>query len=261
MGEILQRFTYPRNAFGASTDLSAQKALDVLDRVENNNLLRDPSNPQRFKDEPFNDMRHLHAIVGGPPPEPFITPIGTTFRTMAAASPAGAWRWLLTRSLWLYYVPNGTEAHANASARDLGIQFNFFDLVTRLVVQFSALQAPYNVLYFDELLAVLDSDENWSLPTEQLYELVLSKREELQIDEPGQHAALLGATNLEGIYDTGRDNMNTIFKKALLQTGLFSLMTVNVKIVGIYLDAGAYTDPVLGERLRFVLDNPREFVE
>ena len=55
--------------------------------------------------------------------------------------------------------------------------------------------------------------------------------------------------------------MNTVFKKALPQTGLFSLATVQGKIVGLYLDPGAYTEPVLGRRLRFVLDNPREFIE
>lgn len=260
MGELLRRFTYPRNAFSRTTDASATKALEVLHRVETNTLLRDPSDGS-FKDEPFNDMRHLHAIVGGPPAEPFITPIGERFQEMAATSPAAAWRWLLTRSLWLYSVPNGTEAHVNAPARELDIRFNFFDIITRLIVQISSIRAPFHVLYFDELLAVLDTDEHWSLPSEQLYLQVLLKRQELGIAAPGEHAALLGSTNLEGIYGTGRDNMNTIFKKAFPQTGLFSLKMVGNKVVGIYLDAGAYTDPVLGERLRFVLDNPRVYIE
>ncbi|MGV0788676.1 hypothetical protein ABQF33_17345 [Mycolicibacterium sp. XJ2] len=262
MGALLQKFTYPRNAFGSSAEDSARKALDVLNRVENKTFLSDPSDPSKLKDEHFIDMRHLFAIAGGNYDDAFITPIGTRFREMATNSPTGAWRWLLTRSLWLYTVPNGSHSHVNQPAKELGIRFNFFDLVTRLTVHLRALAAPANVLYFDELLAVLDHDENWSLSSEELHDRVLTARAELGVSSPAEHTSLLGAANLEGKYGTGRDNMNTIFKKAFPQTGLFSLMTVqHNKIVGLYLDPGAYTEPVLGRRLRFVLDNPREFIE
>ena len=99
---------------------------------------------------------------------------------MAANAPGAAWRWVLTRSLWLYSVPNGSKGHVNQPAKDLNIRFNFLDLVARLTVHLSAMPAPENVLYFDEFLAVMDSDENWSLSTEKLYEKVLLKRVELK---------------------------------------------------------------------------------
>jgi hypothetical protein len=259
MGLLLEKFTYPRNAFGSSVEESAQKVLGVLIRVENKTFHTDPSNPSQFKDEQLIDMRNLLAIAGGSYEDAFVTTIGTRFREMAASSPRAAWRWVLTRSLWLYSVPNGSRGHVNQPAKDLGVRFNFFDLVTRLSLHLRAMPAPGNVLYFDELLPVLDHDESWSLSSEELLDRLLSKRAELGISNPAEHASLLG--DLEGTYNTGRDNMNTIFKKAFPQTGLFSLMTVHGKIVGIYLDPGAYTEPVLGRRLRFVLDNPREFIE
>lgn len=261
MGELLRTFTYPRNAFGRSTEESATKALDVLNRVETKSLLRNPSDPTRYKDEPFNDMRNLHAIVAGPPADPFITAVGLRFRDLAARSPSAAWRWLLTRSLWLYHVPNGTEVHVNKPARELGIDFNFFDMITRLTVHLSALPAPQNVLYFDELLAVLDDDQAWSLSSEELHDRVLSKRADLAISDAADHAALLGEANLEGTYSVGRDNLNTVFAKAFTQTGLFSFKKVDRSPVGLHLDTSTYADPVLGGRLRFVLDTPRPFVE
>jgi hypothetical protein len=261
MGELLRTFTYPRNAFGRSIEESAAKALAMLTRVETRSLLRNPSDPTRFKDEPFNDMRNLHAIVSGPPADPVITDVGTRFREMARTSPTAAWRWLVTRSLWLYYVPNGTDSHVNAPARASGIRFNFFDMVVRLAVHLSALPKPQNVLYFDEFLAVLDDDQNWALTSEDLHDRVLSKRAELAIGDDGRHAALLGESNLEGNYNVGRDNLNTIFAKAFTQTGLFAFGMADRTVLGMHLDTGTYADPVLGRRLRFVLDNPRPFVE
>ena len=261
MGELIKTFTYPRNAFGRSTEGSALKALEVLSRTEAKSLLRNPSDPTRYKDEPFNDMRNLHAIVAGQPADPHITNIGWKFRDLAETSPPAAWRWLLTRSLWLYHIPNGTEAHVNNVARKLEISFNFFDMVTRLAVRLSALPAPRNVLYFDELLAVLDDDASWLLSNEELHDRLLAKRRELAIKDEEDHAPLLGSSNLEGKYSVGRDNLNTVFSKGFLQTGLFSFAKVGASNVGLRLDASVYTDPVIGRRLRFILDHPRPFIE
>ena len=257
MGTLLRSFTYPRNAFASSAESSAQKVLDVLARAETGNLLESSSEPGKIKDEAFNDMRLFLAVVGGPVGEPFVTEVGNRFRRLADQSPVSGWRWLLTRSMWLYSVPNGSEAAYNKPAKELGIRFNYFDMILRLVVHFSALPRPANTLYFDELFAVLDDDANWSLSSEKLHDKVLDAREALGLEHSEEHGSLLD--QLEPQYGVGRDYMNTIFKKAFLQTGLFDLVGASNKIRGMRLDPGAYDNPVLGERLRFVLDNPKHY--
>jgi hypothetical protein len=259
MGALLRSFTYPRNAFAATTSDSASKALEVLARAEAKKLLSSPSEPGKIKDEAFNDMRLFLAIVGGPVGEPFVTSIGDRFRQLAKESPAGAWRWLLTRSMWLYSIPNGSNVACNVAAERLGVTFNFFDMIVRLLVHFSALQRPENILYFDELLLVLNDDTTWSLSSEELHDAVLESRETLGLTEPQEHASLLD--ELEPRYQIGRDYMNTVFKKAFGQTGLFQLVGASGRIRGMCLDPGAYENPVLAQRLRFVLDHPRTFSE
>ena len=261
MGALIQKFTYPRNAVGVSIEESADKALAVLERVETRSFTPDPSNLAQFKDEHFIDMRHLLAIARGGYLDAEVTAIGEKFRRIAATSKKEAWRWLLTRSLWLYSVPNGSQGHFNGPARDLGIRFNFFDLITRLCVRLSALPAPANTVYFDELLAVLNDDANWSLSGDAFYDQYMSKRAELGISDPAGHSILLGDSNLEDKYGVKRDNMNRIFTQVYLQTGFFARRDCSVGFVGIHLDPGVYAEPVLAPRLRFVLDNLREFVE
>jgi hypothetical protein len=264
MGNLIQKFTYPRNAVGDSIEASADKALALLVRVETRSFTSGSSNLAQIKDEHFFDMKHLLAIARGSYGDAEVTAIGEKFRMIAARSKTEAWRWLLTRSLWLYSVPNGSQAHVNGPARELGIRFNFFDLTTRLCVRLSALPAPANTLYFDELLAVLNDDASWSLTGEAFYDQYMSKRSELGIADPADHSILLetqGKPNLEGKYGVRRDNMNRIFAKFYLQTGFFSRRECAAGFVGIYLDPEVYAESVLARRLRFVLDNPREHVE
>lgn len=253
MGKLLSSFTYPRNAFGASADDSADKVLDLLHRVETDTLRRSPSDPTKYKDEPFNDMRALLAVVTGPPSEPDITHIGYRFRNFAERSPTAAWRWLLTRSLWLYSVPNGTNVSVNKAAGEIGVRFNFFDMITRLAVHLSALPSPQNILFFDELLPVLEFDRNWALSSEELHDAVMAERQRRGLRNISDHDQLLEV--LEARYDIGRDNMNKVFAGAFGQTGLFTM--IGNPMVGLHLDPGAYERPVLGKRLRFVLDHPR----
>lgn len=255
MGRLLSSFTYPRNAFGANPDESAVKVLDSLHRVETDSLRRSHSDPTKFKDEPFNDMRGFLAVVTGQPAEAAITHIGYRFRNFAERSPAAAWRWLLTRSMWLYSVPNGTNAQVNKVAAEIGVSFNFFDMVTRLAVHLSALPSPQNILFFDELLPVLAVDVNWSLNSEQLHDAVLIERNDRGSRRIADHEQLLEV--LEARYDIGRDNMNKVFSGAFGQTGLFTM--IGNPTVGLHLDPGAYERPVLGRRLRFVLDHPKLF--
>lgn len=255
MGQLLRTFTYPRNAFAATAEQSAQKALDLLDRVGAKKLLE--SSPGQIKDENFNDSRVFLGIVAGPPTDPVTTTVGASFRKLADQSPVGAWRWLLTRSMWLYSVPNGSNVQVNKTAHDLGIRFNYFDMVARLLVHMSALPAPDNILYFDELLAVLDDDANWTLQADELFQLILSSRLKHGLIEPGDHRELL--SDLEPAYSISRDYLSTVFRKAFGQSGLFTITTIDHRVLGIKLDPSTYENPVMAERLRFALDNPRIF--
>lgn len=253
MGALLQTFTYPRNAFAASAEASAEKALRLLDRVNRNKLLRHETG--KVKDESFNDSRLFLAIAAGQPEAPHITPVGARFLELAKQSEVGAWRWLLTRSMWLYSVPNASAVACNSEARALDLWFNFFDMITRLTVHFSALPAPANIVYFDELLPVLDDDENWRRSDHDLFQRVLRSRDELQVTSPSDHAELL--SELEPRYSISRDYLNTVFRKAFGQSGLFTIMGIDKRVHGIRLDPATYENPVLAERLRFVLDHPR----
>jgi len=255
VGALLRTFTYPRNAYAATAEKSAAKALDVLQRVEKKQL--DGYVTGRVKDEPFNDSRLFLAIAAGQPDDPFVTPVGERFRQLAKRSEVGAWRWLLTRSMWLYSFPNASKAACNHEATELGIRFNFFDMITRLAVHFSALAAPANVIYFDELLAVLDDDQNWNLSPEQLFLAVLDSRAQVGIDRVEDHAELL--SELEPKYDVSRDYLNGTFRKAFRQSGLFEIYGPNNRVLGLRLDPATYENPVLAERLRFVLDHPRVY--
>ena len=252
MGTLLRSFTYPRNAFARTADESAQKVLDVIDRARRDDLIRVGG---EIKDEPYNDVRLLSRAVTGTASEPSVTKVGERYVELARQSPRGAWRWLLTRSMWLYSFPNDTNAAASKAAQDLGVRFNFFDLITRLVVHLSALPQPDNTLYFDELLMVLDDDVSWGLNSEDLHDRVLEARRQARKSDPGDHAGLLD--DLEPHYGLGRDYANTIFRKAFGQCGLFQMIVVSQSVVGMRLSMAAYDNPVFAQRLRFVLDNPR----
>lgn len=256
MGQLLQNFSYPRNAFAGTPEESGQKVLDVIDRAERGALFQSVG---KVKDEAFLDMRLFLGVVGGTVQDPEVTTIGENFRNLAQRSVTGAWRWVLTRSLWLYSIPNPSKVACNAPAERLGVSFNFFDIVTRLLVHLSAMPSPENTLYCDELLAVLDDDEAWALSSENLHDEALRLRASMGLNQPSEHARLL--EELEPKYGVGRENMNTAFRKAFGQCGLFDVVRVGQSVVGLRLDTGVYENAVLGERLRFVLDNPRKFTD
>ena len=210
-----------------------------------------------IKDEGFNDSRVFLAIVGGRPDTPHITRVGHRFQQLALRSEVGAWRWLLTRSMWLYSIPNDSNVACNREADRLNLRFNYFDMISRLTVHLSAMPSPANILYFDELFLVLEEDDNWGLPSQELFRRLLTSREHLGFSSEGDHADLLN--DLEPRYDVGRDYLNTVFRKAFLQCGLFQITGVGRSPLGIRLDPATYENPVLAERLRFVLDNPRVY--
>ncbi len=257
MGDFLQTFTFPRNNIRATANESGTKLMAMLGRVQTKTLERSPSNPTEYKDEQFIDGKGFLGVAEGSYAEPSITLIGEKFLRLAATSPEEAWRWVLVRAMWLWLVPNGTNGRVNGPARQKGISFNFFDMITRLTVRLSALPAPQDILFFDEMLPVLDDDQNWGLSGTDLHDAVLAERAKLGIRDVEAHDGFLGV--LEPRYSIPRDNFNKLFTGAFAQTGLFTM--IGRPIVGVRLDPGAYERPVYGRRLRFVLDHPLQFSE
>ena len=252
MGNLLHSFTYPRNAFASTVRESATKTFKTIERARSGALRRDPSG--EVKDEAFNDAQTFLGVVSRHDGEPVVTRLGERFEAGYRLNEVEAWRWLVTRSMWRFCVPNDSQMNVNKDARLLKVKFNFFDLVTRLICMIAAESAPANSLYFDELLAILNDDGMWGRTHGELYREVQDRRGG-SVTEPSGHRVLLG--DLEDEYSIGRDYMNTVFRKAFGQSGMFELtMKDGNKPVGICLSANVSGDPVLWRRLRYVLDNP-----
>lgn len=249
MGELLRSFNYPRNAFASTARDSATKAHKVIERVRGGVLLE--------KDEPFNDSKTFLGTVARRDSIPIVNGVGDLFDQLYFKDPTDAWRWLVTRAMWRYSFPNGTSSHANRAAQQLGVSFNFFDLMIRLVWAVSAEVGERSVLYFDELLPILDDDEAWGLSHHRLYVMVQEGRSRSGFPVLSSRRSLLG--DLEDAYKCGRDNMNTVFRKGFGQSGLFELVTVGQLIVGVKIAERVSESPVLWRRLRHVLDHPAPF--
>ena len=215
MGQLLQTFNYPRNAFASTPQESADKIHEVIRRTRSNALLE--------KDEPFNDSKTFLGIVRREGDHVMVTKVGDAFEELYVENPVGAWRWLVTRAMWRYSLPNETNSTSNRVARETGSSFNFFDLVTRLIWVLGSEPWPRDVLYFDELFALLDDDDAWSLDHRSMARAVWERRPDGgSFLRPSQRRSLLG--DLEDEFGCGRDNMNTIFRKAFGQSGLFDLV-------------------------------------
>ena len=245
MGKLLSSFTYPRNAFASTAAESAEKTHDTIGRVRSNTL--------HEKDEPFNDAKTFLGVVRRDNGVPIVTKLGKAFEDLYNSNQTDAWRWLVTRAMWRFSVPNGTKMQANADAAELGANFNFFDLLTRVIWMLNAEEHPGNSLYFDELLPILDDDAAWELSPSELFAQLHAGRS-APVAPPHLHRALLG--DLEDEYNCGRDYMNTVFRKAFHQSGLFDLTRNGNQPVGIRLSDQIPKDPVLWRRLRYVLDHP-----
>lgn len=251
MGDILRSFTYPRNAFATSEVQSAEKALATIDRARRQSLHTDAGGS--VKDEAFNDSRaFLGTVARDSSGSPVVTDVGTLFEQYCEYDKFEAWRWLVHRSMWRFSVPNGTAQQVNEAAQRLGISFNFYRLIAGVLAVLSNQPENGATLYFDELLPKLEVDQNFGLQYHELAHMILEDRPGLLPTEQSRRA-LLG--DLEDEYCV-RDNMNTVFKKGFGQCGLFELIQVGPKLIGIRLSLDALEDPVLSERYRFTIDHP-----
>jgi hypothetical protein len=251
MGELLRKFTYQRNAFRSNAGKSAEAAFEAVARASAQQL--QVAEDGSVKDEAFNDGKaFLGTVSRNKDGRPSVTEVGRVFEQMYLKNPIDAWQWLVTRAMWRNSMPNGTQSAANSHVRKHGFHFNFFDLMLRTMWHLGAHPAPENILFFDELAAILDDDKAWMSTPESLYQSILVARDG-DVTLAG-HRSWLG--DLEEKYKISRDNMSTVFNKAFKQCGLFDIVEYDSKTIGVRIGTEAASQPILARRLRFVLDNP-----
>lgn len=254
MGELLETFTFPRNAFAKSDLESSRKAMETLERARAGVLKRASNDSGRIKDEPFNDSRSFLGTVGGDPDSPKVLPVGERFEEFYSRDPVEAWQWLLTRSMWLFSLPNHTNTRASSVAKAQGLRFNFFDLILRTLHHLQIVPDG-ETLYFEELLPILNDDSAWLGGPLALAPAVLAGRAGDGTPSSKSSRGLL--EDLETEYGIQRDNFAGMFGKAFGQCGLFQLVESQRVQVGIRLSPQVFESRRLMHRYKFVLDNPR----
>ena len=250
MGQLIQTFTFDRNTFLKTPELSADKAVESISLTKSGQSLdKTASN----KVGAFASYMGLFIKDGD---RYMPTDMAQVFLKLYKQDRNDSWRWLITRSFWLYYIPNGTNARANGDAAALKVEFNFFYTFMQLLTHLQSQKNNERFLYYDELCEVLNDDKNWVVQSHYLFEKVITVRSSLP--QPNKKMGLLG--ELENQYSIPRDNFNGLFNKSYQQTGFFQYASgVHGKVIGIAIRPDL--DKVLQERLRFVLDNPIKWDE
>lgn len=247
MSDIIKAFTFDRNAVLRTPELSATQAIAIIDEVLSGRPLDKTAS---------NKVGALASYMGLFSKESGVyktTPLADNFRTLYNQDKGDAWRWLLTRSLWLYVVPNGTQSPMNAVANTAGVQFSFFRLIMQILKHLQANPNEERYLYYDEFISVMTDDSKWAASALELTDWILAIRPSLPA--PNAKPSLLG--DLEVTYGLPRDNYNGLFNKLFAQTGLFEYIENSGKQVGIALRDNL--DDVLQRRVRFIIDNPPEW--
>jgi hypothetical protein len=180
-----------------------------------------------------------------------VTSLGEAYKGLYDRSKEDAWRWLITRSLWLYVVPNGTDVGVNEVASRLHANFSFFRTILGVLWHLYALQDMERYCFYDELCVLFDEDSAWTRPSSELFQNLLERRRS-QGGNTGAVRGLLG--DLENQYHIPRDNLNTVLNKAFQQTGLFDYARHGARTVGIAISSSL--DKVLQNRIRFIVDHP-----
>jgi hypothetical protein len=247
MEKMLRVFTFDRNTL---KDNALQSAIEAEGHIK---LAIDGAALTKGQSNIVGALRNYMGVLDD---EKKLTRVGHTFLHLYEQNKEDAWRWLITRSLWLYVVPNGTNARANATARTSSLSFSFFRLILGLLGHLSTLPGEERFLYYQELCQILDDDAKWRLEPYELFNKLLEIRSNDQT--PGAafvapRRLLLG--DLEDEYGISRDNLNTVINKAFRQTGLFEYKRLGAgagRAIGIALAVDL--DPVLQRRIRFVID-------
>lgn len=250
MGKLIETFTLGRNFLKRTKRESADAAYAALKQIDGLNL-------QTLKAEDngrYNVIRDLISFTGiirREHEKGVVTEVGRRYLELYEQNPEDAWQWLLTRSMWLYHVPNGTDASVNEAAKKEGKSFSFFRQLLQLLTALTAFPGDDRFLSYAELTHLLSNDQNWDRSVDALLANVLALRKaDSKISLSSRR--LLG--DLEDEYKVGRDNLNTVLNKAFSQTGLFEYRREGMAATGIALSR-QLTD-VLQRRLAFIIDSP-----
>jgi energy-coupling factor transporter ATP-binding protein EcfA2 len=255
MSRIIEEFTIGRNINFASAEDSADKVLEVVSAIDDGVDLSEEGN-KHLRNRFWAHRSHT-GLFAGEVSSPQLTRLTEKFTKFCDQSKVDAFRWLITRSLWLFVVPNGSNADVNEVARKKGIRFDFFRLILRVLVLLESECRDKRFLYYDELFEILKHDENWTISAEEFYTKVLDLRNSgklAAVENKLSPLKLEDKLSEEGI-DIRRDNINTVFSKSFHNTGLFDQYRLsNGMNVGISISPDL--DRELNRRVRFVLDNP-----
>lgn len=252
MDQLIRKFTFNRSAFKKTPEESAETAAYIIERVRLG-YRPDPS-ANRTDKGLANTIGALAFSMGmleknGADWQP--TQLAGIFLGLYQQNRADAWRWLTTRSLWRYVVPNGTSAGVNSTATSLNIQFAFFRTWLMVLQHLDTQSGDERFLYYSELCEILDDDTKWTWSADALFNEILRLRT-LGVLVPARDRKFLD--DLENQYRIRRDNFNGLFNKAFAQTGLFEFkMGSHEEVRGIALSESM--DRVMRKRIRFIVDN------
>lgn len=254
MSRIIEKFTIARNINFASPRDSVDRILEVLDIIDEKGDLSEEG--YKIKNRFWGHKSHT-GLFSGEISNPELTEVAERFLEFCDQNETDAYRWLTARALWLFEIPNGSDADVNDVAREKEIEFDFFRLMLRVLILLQSESETGRYLYFDEFFHILKEDENWSLSPLAFYKKVLELREEGNLNDVDNKLSPLDLADQledeEGL-DMSRDHINGVFTKTLHNTGLFELRGPGNRNVGIALRLNL--GEVLTQRLRFVLDNP-----
>ncbi len=244
MGNILQTFTFDRNSIKDTAANSAQTALDLISMVADGREL------DKGKENIVGALRSYLGVFDG---DRKLSQVGNRFVELARQDKEDAYGWLLTRGLWRFVIPNGTNAEVNAAARSAGVVCAPFCTLFDLLEWLSERQGDERFLFFQEFCELFESDAAWSLSGEQLLEQLEIRRQTFRASGgfPPQRKLL---EDLEAQYSKSRDNLNTVLFKALRQTGLFEFRYAGTVAIGVGIATNLPTQ--LSSRLEFVLRHP-----
>jgi MoxR-like ATPase len=246
MGDLLRTFTIDRNIYRRNAQASAQTVMEQIGRARENEALQ-----EKIDTNIRAALASFTGIFVSDGNEYRLTDLADTYESLYLSNPVDAWQWLLTRTLWHYVIPNGTNAGAKRHAERLGISFNFFTLILGLLVHLQAFSGQERFLYYLELCALLDDDAAWGCSAHELFARLMERRAAEGVPHASERTFL---GDLENEYGIGRDNLNGLFHKAFKQTGLFDFCTVGRKTTGIALSSDM--TGVMQRRVRHVLDHP-----
>jgi hypothetical protein len=244
---ILQAYTFERNALKGDERASTEAVARNIEFA-----LRPPAEPVKVEKNINVALRNVLGVLRKDDEGSVqLTEVGAAFQRMYSQDPIDAWRWLLTRALWKNVVPNGTSAGVNEPANAAGVRFNFFRTMLQTLTAMASQEGDRRFVYYDELLPLLREDSSWSGDGIELFERLIQARAAEGWKDQSKRRGLLD--DLEAEFDLKRDNLNTVFNKAMKQTGLFEHERAGRVEVGIALRPRL--NSVLQHRVRHMLDH------